>query len=55
MIHQKPKLGKLVYAVPGHKAQTLESNKPFGVLQQDKKLYVQKGYGEKFLRLTYMD
>ena len=50
---EKPKVGKLILLIPGQPSRTLESNKPFGVLQNLRKLYMQYGHKKENLKITY--
>ena len=52
---EKPKNGKLIQVFPSGKTIILASNKPFSVLQQLKKSYIQKGYKADTLKVTYLN
>lgn len=49
----KPTVGRLVLMPPMGRAITLESNKPFAVLQKLKKEYIMRGYRKESLKITY--
>jgi len=49
----KPKIGKLILLIPGQPAKTLESGKPFPILQNLKKKYLQFGHKKENLIITY--
>ena len=50
---KKAKVGRLIEVTTGQKAKVLESNKPFPVLQDLKKEYIQRGYMKSKLKITY--
>lgn len=49
----KPKFGRLILLIPGQPARTLESGKPFAILQNLKKMYLQYGHKKENLKITY--
>jgi len=50
---QKPKVGRLILLIPGHESRVLDSNKPFPILQNLKKTYIQFGHKKENLKITY--
>lgn len=49
----KPKVGKLILLIPGQPSKVLDSNKPFAILQNLKKTYIQFGHKKENLKITY--
>ena len=52
-INNKPVMGKLIEVIPGHPVKVLEKNKPFPILQDLKKSYIQRGHKKANLKITY--
>jgi len=50
---KKSKVGKLIEVIPGQKTKVLENNKPFPILQDLKKEYIQHGHKKSNLKITY--
>ena len=50
---RKATVGRLIYCLPSTIARTLESNKPFSILQKLKKEYMQRGFKKEYLKITY--
>lgn len=50
---EKKKVGRLIEVIPGQETKVLENNKPFPVLQDLKKQYIQRGHKKSNLKITY--